>query len=97
VTLVLNRAGRKAVLTHRLGEVSLDNAFALIEGHPPPCGIVLRAPHLEQSWCGRGETGMTATCRAGPVHKEQLLILWQQERFFGLTLGESPSIINCHS
>src|SRR5271157_5556265 len=27
-------SGEPAVLTHRPGEVSLDNAFALIEGHP---------------------------------------------------------------
>ena len=35
VCLVLNLSGEPAVLTHRLGEVSLDNAFALIEAHLP--------------------------------------------------------------
>src|SRR5664280_3599775 len=29
-----NSATKPAVLTHRAGEVSLDNAFSLIEGHP---------------------------------------------------------------
>jgi hypothetical protein len=31
-----NSATKPAVLTHRPGEVSLDNAFSLIEGHPAP-------------------------------------------------------------
>ena len=34
MTFVLDEAVELAVLTHRLGAVSLDNAFDLIEGHP---------------------------------------------------------------
>ena len=34
--LVRNFSGESAVLTHRLGEVSLDNALALTEGHSAP-------------------------------------------------------------
>ena len=33
--LVLNLSGKQAVLTHRPENYALDNAFALIEGHPP--------------------------------------------------------------
>jgi hypothetical protein len=35
-----------AVLTHRSPYVSLDNAFALIEGHPPlgMSGVLLKLP-----------------------------------------------------
>jgi hypothetical protein len=32
--LVLNPLARQAALTHRIGYLCLDKAFALIEGHP---------------------------------------------------------------
>ena len=36
VFLVLNLAGEPAVLAHRPGQLSLDNAFSLIEATRPP-------------------------------------------------------------
>lgn len=34
--LVARMNHKPAMLTHRSGQLSLDNAFVLIEGHPPP-------------------------------------------------------------
>jgi hypothetical protein len=62
-----NSAAKPAVFTHHPGEVSLDNAFSLIEGHPANPGgsasggsrFFLRAVRLEENRDGKPGTDET--------------------------------------
>src|SRR5207245_3959623 len=58
-------SGEKAVLTHRPGYFCLDNAFALIEGHPSaPATITSRQSFLDR----RNDSGEYLTLRRQTSH-----------------------------
>jgi len=65
-----NLSGEKAVLTHRPGYFCLDNAFALIEGHP--LGVKMRFRF--------------ATCPALAPMRSDLWLVVALERRHGLML-----------
>src|SRR2546429_5583303 len=51
-------SGEKAVLTHRPGYFCLDNAFALIEGHPPKLAREHPEEFIERSELGSGASAL---------------------------------------